>query len=166
MTGGVVPSPSIFASTSLELGDQVFAAVDTPEPLILDTVLESSNVDIDLANGEFIVKVSGIYNFTAFPNLFKTSGGQAEYDIWLSIDEGSGWADVPRSSSRTTLLANTNNTDLVYVFPYKGLRLQVGWKIRFMSRVNDTAIRLATIVEPGIPEIPANFISLVWQGHA
>jgi hypothetical protein len=92
--GGGISFPYIAASDST---DQLATASDTPTVVTWNT-LNSGNGFTLAAPGTATAEVSGIYKIVYGLQLANTDNAAHDAAVWLKINTGSGFADVPNST--------------------------------------------------------------------
>jgi hypothetical protein len=112
--GGGISFPYIAASDST---DQLATASDTPTVVTWNT-LDSGNGFTLAAPGTATAEVSGIYKITYSLQLANTDNAQHDAAVWLKIDTGSGFVDVPDSTTIFTVPARKSAGVFSYVCAY------------------------------------------------
>jgi hypothetical protein len=112
--GGGISFPFISASDST---DQLATASNTPTVVTWNT-LESGNGFTLNAPGSATAEVSGIYKITYSLQLTNTDNAAHDAAVWLKIDAGSGFVDVPRSTTIFTVPARKSAGVFSYVCAY------------------------------------------------
>jgi hypothetical protein len=112
--GGGISFPFISASDST---DQLATASDTPTVVTWNT-LEGGNGFTLAAPGTATAEVSGIYKITYSLQLTNTDNSAHDAAVWLKIDTGSGFVDVPRSTTIFTVPARKSAGVFSYVCAY------------------------------------------------
>jgi len=97
--GAYLQLPFISASDST---DQLATASNTPTVVTWDT-LEGGNGFTLNAPGSATASVSGIYKITYSLQFTNTDNSAHDAAVWLKIDTGSGFIDVPRSTTLFTV---------------------------------------------------------------
>lgn len=97
--GAYLQLPFIAASDST---DQLATASNTPTVVTWDT-LEGGNGFTLNAPGSATANVSGIYKITYSLQFTNTDNAAHDAAVWLKIDTGSGFIDVPRSTTLFTV---------------------------------------------------------------
>jgi hypothetical protein len=114
-TGGSTLSlPFIAASDST---DQLATASDTPTVVTWNT-LDGGNGFTLNAPGSATALVSGVYKITYSLQLTNTDNAAHDAAVWLKIDAGSGFVDVPRSTTVFTVPARKSAGVFSYVCAY------------------------------------------------
>jgi hypothetical protein len=114
-TGGASLSlPFIAASDS---ADQLATASNTPTVVTWNT-LDGGNGFTLNAPGSATALVSGIYKITYSLQLTNTDNVAHDAAVWLKIDAGSGFVDVPRSTTIFTVPARKSAGVFSYVCAY------------------------------------------------
>jgi hypothetical protein len=114
-TGGSTLSlPFISASDST---DQLATASNTPTVVTWNT-LEGGNGFTLNAPGSATALVSGVYKITYSLQLTNTDNAAHDAAVWLKIDAGSGFVDVPRSTTVFTVPARKSAGVFSYVCAY------------------------------------------------
>ncbi len=112
--GGLLGFPYISASDST---DQLATASNTPTIVKWNT-LESGNGFTLNAPGSATAQESGIYKITYSLQLTNTDNAAHDAAVWLKIDTGSGFVDVPRSTTIFTVPARKSAGVFSYVCAY------------------------------------------------
>jgi hypothetical protein len=114
-TGGSSLSlPFVAASDNT---DQLATASDTPTVVTWST-LEGGNGFTLNSPGSATALVSGIYKITYSLQLTNTDNAAHDAAVWLKIDAGSGFVDVPRSTTIFTVPARKSAGVFSYVCAY------------------------------------------------
>jgi hypothetical protein len=114
-TGGSSLSlPFIAASDST---DQLATASDTPTVIAWDTLEGGSGFTLN-APGSATALVSGVYKITYSLQFTNTDNAAHDAAVWLKIDAGSGFVDVPRSTTVFTVPARKSAGVFSYVCAY------------------------------------------------
>jgi hypothetical protein len=112
--GGGISFPYISASDST---DQLATASNTPTVVTWNT-LEGGNGFTLAAPGSATAEVSGIYKITYSLQFTNTDNAAHDAAVWLKIDTGSGFVDVPRSTTIFTVPARKSAGIFSYVCAY------------------------------------------------
>lgn len=146
--------------TCIDVTTQTFAATDTPQPVLIDTQVDSNGITI-LPNGEFQFQQAGVYKLILFPILTKTINQTISHFLWLQEDIGAGFVDVADSNSETVLYQQETNDIKTLTFAAT-VRFKAGTKIRFMNSVSNTNLTLVTKNPPAGngPRIPSVIMSI------
>jgi hypothetical protein len=112
--GGLIGFPYISASDST---DQLATASNTPTIVKWNT-LESGNGFTLNAPGSATAIVSGIYKITYSLQLTNTDNSAHDAAVWLKIDTGAGFVDVPRSTTIFTVPARKSAGVFSYICAY------------------------------------------------
>jgi hypothetical protein len=112
--GGGISFPFISASDST---DQLATASNTPTVVTWNT-LEGGNGFTLNAPGSATAEVSGIYKITYSLQFTNTDNAAHDAAVWLKIDAGSGFVDVPRSTTVFTVPARKSAGVFSYVCAY------------------------------------------------
>jgi len=148
--------------TCIDITTQTFALADTPQPIIVDTELDSNGI-ITLPNGVFKILSNGVYKLIMFPILTKSTGITISHFLWLQIDigDGNGFVDVPDTNSETVLLATETN-DIKTITFAATLKFKAGTLLRFMNSVTNDNLTLVTKNPPAGngPRIPSVIMSI------
>jgi hypothetical protein len=112
--GGLLGFPFISASDST---DQLATASNTPTAVKWNT-LEGGNAFTLNAPGAATALVSGIYKITYSLQLTNTDNSAHDAAVWLKINTGSGFVDVPRSTTIFTVPARKSAGVFSYVCAY------------------------------------------------
>jgi hypothetical protein len=112
--GGGISFPHIAASDNT---DQLATASNTPTVVTWNT-LDSSNGFTLTAPGTATAEVSGIYKITYSLQLTNTDNAAHDAAVWLKIDTGSGYVDVPNSTTIFTVPARKSAGVFSYVCAY------------------------------------------------
>jgi hypothetical protein len=112
--GGLIGFPYISASDST---DQLATASNTPTVVTWNT-LESGNGFTLNAPGSATALVSGIYKITYSLQLTNTDNAAHDAAVWLKVDTGAGFVDVPRSTTLFTVPARKSAGVFSYVCAY------------------------------------------------
>jgi hypothetical protein len=114
-TGGSSLSlPFIAASDST---DQLATASDTPTVIAWDTLEGGSGFTLN-APGSATALVSGVYKITYSLQFTNTDNAAHDAAVWLKIDTGSGFVDVPRSTTVFSIPARKSAGVFSYVCAY------------------------------------------------
>jgi hypothetical protein len=114
-TGGSTLSlPFVAASDST---DQLATASDTPTVVAWNT-LEGGNGFTLNAPGSATALVSGVYKITYSLQFTNTDNAAHDAAVWLKIDTGSGFVDVPRSTTVFSIPARKSAGVFSYVCAY------------------------------------------------
>ena len=114
-TGGSTLSlPFIAASDST---DQLATAANTPTVVTWNT-LEGGNGFTLNSPGSATALVSGVYKITYSLQFTNTDNAAHDAAVWLKIDAGSGFVDVPRSTTVFTVPARKSAGVFSYVCAY------------------------------------------------
>jgi hypothetical protein len=114
-TGGSSLSlPFVAASDST---DQLATATNTATVVTWNT-LEGGNGFTLNAPGSATALVSGVYKITYSLQFANTDNAQHDAAVWLKIDAGSGFVDVPRSTTIFTVPARKSAGVFSYVCAY------------------------------------------------
>jgi len=178
ITGGVPGADKVLTSDASGLGTwqtptggggtAIFAQLSSnvdQEPTVTDPVVITFEVQDNIQGlthsttvnpAEITIDTAGTYFVMAQPQVGKDSGGAAQtLNVFMQLDTGSGFADVPNSNIKITVSDNTA-TDVMIVGI--SIPLAVGDKIAFMQRITNVAVGLGikfTAAEVGPPTIPA-----------
>jgi hypothetical protein len=134
-TGGSSLSlPFISASDST---DQLATASNTPTVVTWNT-LEGGNGFTLNAPGSATALVSGVYKITYSLQLTNTDNAAHDAAVWLKIDAGSGFVDVPRSTTIFTVPARKSAGVFSYVCAYSEVvfSLEAGNKMELYWATN------------------------------
>jgi hypothetical protein len=112
--GGLLGFPFISASDST---DQLATASNTPTVVTWNT-LEGGNGFTLSAPGSATALVSGIYKITYSLQLTNTDNSAHDAAVWLKINTGAGFVDVPRSTTIFTVPARKSAGVFSYVCAY------------------------------------------------
>lgn len=112
--GGLIGFPYISASDST---DQLATASDTATAIKWNT-LEGGNGFTLNAPGSATALVSGIYKITYSLQLTNTDNSAHDAAVWLKIDTGAGFVDVPRSTTIFTVPARKSAGVFSYICAY------------------------------------------------
>jgi hypothetical protein len=112
--GGLLGFPYISASDST---DQLATASNTPTVITWNT-LEGGNGFTLNAPGSATALVSGIYKITYSLQFTNTDNSAHDAAVWLKINTGSGFVDVPRSTTIFTVPARKSAGVFSYVCAY------------------------------------------------
>jgi len=112
--GGGLSFPHIAASDNT---DQLATASDTPTVVTWNT-LDSGSGFILAAPGTATAEVSGIYKITYSLQLTNTDNVAHDAAVWLKINTGSGFVDVPNSTTIFTVPARKSAGVFSYVCGY------------------------------------------------
>jgi hypothetical protein len=112
--GGLIGFPYISASDST---DQLATASNTATVIKWNT-LEGGNGFTLNAPGSATALVSGIYKITYSLQLTNTDNSAHDAAVWLKIDTGAGFVDVPRSTTIFTVPARKSAGVFSYVCAY------------------------------------------------
>jgi hypothetical protein len=112
--GGLLGFPYISASDST---DQLATASNTPTVVTWNT-LEGGNGFTLNAPGSATALVSGIYKITYSLQFTNTDNSAHDAAVWLKINTGSGFVDVPRSTTVFSVPARKSAGVFSYVCAY------------------------------------------------
>jgi hypothetical protein len=134
-TGGSSLSlPFISASDST---DQLATASNTPTVVTWNTLEGGNGFNLN-APGSATALVSGVYKITYSLQLANTDNAQHDAAVWLKIDAGSGFVDVPRSTTIFTVPARKSAGVFSYVCAYSEVvfSLEAGNKMELYWATN------------------------------
>jgi hypothetical protein len=134
-TGGSSLSlPFIAASDST---DQLATASNTPTVVTWNT-LEGGNGFTLNAPGSATALVSGVYKITYSLQFTNTDNAAHDAAVWLKIDAGSGFVDVPRSTTIFTVPARKSAGVFSYICAYSEVvfTLEAGDKMELYWATN------------------------------
>jgi hypothetical protein len=121
-TGGSSLSlPHIAASDN---ADQLATATNTPTEIKWDTLESGLGWTLN-APGTATANVSGVYTIRYSLQLANTDNAQHDAAVWLKIDTGSGFVDVPRSTTVFTVPARKSAGVFSYVCAYSEATFEV-----------------------------------------
>jgi hypothetical protein len=121
-TGGSSLSlPHIAASDN---ADQLATATNTPTEVKWDTLESGLGWTLN-APGTATANVSGVYTIQYSLQLANTDNAQHDAAVWLKIDTGSGFVDVPRSTTVFTVPARKSAGVFSYVCAYSEATFEV-----------------------------------------
>jgi hypothetical protein len=121
-TGGASLSlPHIAASDST---DQLATAANTPTLVKWNTLDSSLGWTLN-APGTATANVSGVYTIRYSLQLANTDNAQHDAAVWLRVDTGSGFVDVPNSTTVFTVQARKSAGVFSYVCAYSEATFQV-----------------------------------------
>jgi len=121
-TGGSSLSlPHISASDN---ADQLATASNTPTEVKWDTLESGLGWTLN-APGTATANVSGVYTIRYSLQLANTDNAQHDAAVWLKINTGSGFADVPRSSTIFSIPARKSAGVFSYVCAYSEATFEV-----------------------------------------
>jgi hypothetical protein len=112
--GGLLGFPFISASDST---DQLATASDTPTVVTWNT-LEGGNGFTLNAPGSATALVSGVYKITYSLQFVNTDNAAHDAAVWLKINTGSGFVDVPRSTTVFSIPARKSAGVFSFVCAY------------------------------------------------
>ena len=112
--GGGISFPYIAASDTT---DQLATASNTPTIVTWNT-LDSGNGFTLAAPGTATAEVSGVYKITYSLQLANTDNAQHDAAVWLKVNTGSGFVDVPNSTTIFTVPARKSAGVFSYVCAY------------------------------------------------
>ena len=112
--GGGISFPYIAASDST---DQLATASNTPTVVTWNT-LDSGNGFTLAAPGTATAEVSGIYKITYSLQFTNTDNSAHDAAVWLKINTGSGFVDVPNSTTIFTVPARKSAGVFSYLCAY------------------------------------------------
>jgi hypothetical protein len=112
--GHYINTPFISASDST---DQLATASNTPTVITWNT-LEGGNGFTLNAPGSATALVSGVYKITYSLQFTNTDNSAHDAAVWLKINTGSGFVDVPRSTTIFTVPARKSAGVFSYVCAY------------------------------------------------
>lgn len=122
-------------------------------------VTHSTTVD----PGEITIDVAGTYYVSPQPHVGKTSGVTADFDMFLQVDRGAGFADEVNSNAKFTI-KDPGVTDIAATS--FTVELNVGDKIRMMQRVSSSSVGLglksnaAEVGPPTVPRTPSVILTM------
>lgn len=158
---------SIFGGFSHSI-DQTFTA-NVSAPIQFNKNEQFSGIEHSetVNNDEFTFTSGGVYQSTAEPQYTRTTGGGTDVlNMFLAIDTGSGFVNVPGTNVKFTV----NTAGATTVSPLTStFRVSAGDKIRFMIQVEDANLILdafpASGVAPNdIPLTPSIIMNIVRIG--
>ena len=138
--------------------DQTFGATGTPQSITLNTNDEISGITHSTTvNPENVTIVTGgVYTIIAQPQVAAGAGAAGYFHMWLQVDTGGGFADVPNSNIELILASNDQD-----VIPFiTVIDLNKDDIIRLRGSVGDTGIKLDAQTPAGEPAIPAIIYSM------
>jgi hypothetical protein len=112
--GGGISFPHIAASDNT---DQLATASNTATNVKFNTLTSGNGFTLN-APGSATAEVSGIYKITYSLQLANTDNAQHDAAVWLKIDTGSGYVDVPDSTTIFTVPARKSAGVFSYVCAY------------------------------------------------
>jgi hypothetical protein len=112
--GGGISFPHIAASDNT---DQLATASDTPTGVKFNTLTSGNGFTLN-APGSATAEVSGVYKIAYSLQLTNTDNVAHDTAIWLKIDTGSGFVDVPDSTTIFTVPARKSAGVFSYVCAY------------------------------------------------
>jgi len=112
--GGGISFPHIAASDNT---DQLATASNTPTVVTWNT-LDSGNGFTLAAPGTATAEVSGIYKITYSLQFTNTDNSAHDAAVWLKVNTGSGFVDVPNSTTIFTVPARKSAGVFSYVCGY------------------------------------------------
>ena len=112
--GGGLSFPHIAASDNT---DQLATASNTPTEVKFNTLTSGNGFTLN-APGSATAEVSGIYKITYSLQLTNTDNAAHDAAVWLKIDTGSGFVDVPDSTTIFTVPARKSAGVFSYVCAY------------------------------------------------
>ena len=112
--GGGLSFPHIAASDNT---DQLATASNTATNIKFNTLTSGNGFTLN-APGSATAEVSGIYKITYSLQLANTDNAQHDAAVWLKIDTGSGYVDVPDSTTIFTVPARKSAGVFSYVCAY------------------------------------------------
>jgi hypothetical protein len=119
--GASLSLPHIAASDN---ADQLATATNTPTEVKWDTLESGLGWTLN-APGTATASVAGIYTIRYSLQLANTDNAQHDAAVWLKINTGSGFADVPRSTTIFTVPARKSAGVFSYVCAYSEATFQV-----------------------------------------
>lgn len=151
--------------SAIDSTNQTFGLANTAQVIDFDTLLENQNIT-NLGSGEFEIKDTGSYLISCTSQVTKTQAAKMMYCIWLQRDVGSGFVDVPFSTTQDELtgigLAAGESKAEVYVFE---LELNHGDKIRLQHSTDNTDLHLMAALSGVGPFIPSAKIQITKEGR-
>ena len=112
--GGGISFPHIAASDNT---DQLATASNTPTEVKFNTLTSGNGFTLN-APGSATAEVSGIYKITYSLQFTNTDNAAHDAAVWLKIDTGSGFVDVPDSTTIFTVPARKSAGVFSYVCAY------------------------------------------------
>jgi hypothetical protein len=119
--GASLSLPHIAASDN---ADQLATASNTPTEVKWDTLESGLGWTLN-APGTATASVAGVYTIRYSLQLANTDNAQHDAAVWLKINTGSGFADVPRSTTIFTVPARKSAGVFSYVCAYSEATFQV-----------------------------------------
>lgn len=161
---GLVINGNVTANTIID--DSIYAmlssSVDQNPADTNPTVIEYNTQDAiagvthstSVNPGEITIDVAGTYFVSPQPHVGKTSGVTADFDMFLQVDRGSGFADEVNSNAKLTI----KDPGVLDVGTMSfAVELTAGDKIRMMQRVSSSSVGLglkSAAAEVGPPTVP------------
>jgi len=154
---------SVYLS-AIDSENQSFALADTAQIIDFDTLLENEKIN-SLGNGEFQVIDTGSYLILCTVQIVKTANGEMTYCLWLQKDIGSGFVDIPNSSTQSvaTGVGTSANVSRTVTFQME-VKLDRNNKIRFQNIVDNTNLELMAFSPLVGTDIPSAKISITKTG--
>ena len=151
VTGEII-NDAIYIRAS-DLVDQEYSIANSPQIINLTTVDESNGISTATEKGtNIIISVNGVYSIIAQPQV--TAGaGAGVFHMWLQrkTELNKAFVDVPNSNIELSLASLEED-----VIPLIAtLKLNVNDKVRLVSSVSDTRIKLDAQTPSGEPAIPS-----------
>lgn len=152
--------PTIYIQAS-DLNDQSYETANVHQIINITNIDESNGISLATGNGTNVtVSVAGVYNIVAQPQVAAEAGGAGVFHMWLQKDTGSGFANV--ANSNVELMLASLDEDVILLSTT--LRLNANDKIRLVSSVSDTKIKLDDIITAGEPTIPSIIFTMYRLG--
>jgi len=152
--------------SAVDSANQTFSLADTAQVIDFDTLLENLNIT-NLGSGEFQIKDTGAYLIVASIQITKTINGNIIYCIWVQIDTGTGFNDIPFSTTQNLLtgtgLAAGSSKSVISTWE---LKLNTGDKIRLQNSTDDIDLKLMADNSPPVgPNVPSAKITITKTGR-
>jgi len=158
---------SIFGGFSHSLDQSFTANVSAPIQFNKNEQFSGIEHSETVNNDEFTFTSGGVYQSTAEPQYTRTTGGGTDVlNMFLAIDTGSGFVNVPGTNVKFTV----NTAGATTVSPLTStFRVNSGDKIRFMIQVEDANLILDAFPASGtapndIPLTPSIIMNIVRIG--
>jgi len=138
----------------VDTGNQVAAAVNTPQAVTFNTTQISRGVAIGSPTSRIVVTKQGVYDFQFSLQVDKSTGGKASIWIWPRING----VDIAASASQVTIKDNDSETVPAWNFL---LPLSPGDYFELMWEVDDTSVLLAAFPATGTrPLVPSAILTV------
>ena len=138
----------------LDTTTQTAAAINTATAITFNTTSYTNGVYVGSPTSRIVVDESAIYNFQFSIQLDKSTGGTANFWIWLAVNG----ADVPNSASQIQIQGN--NAEIFSAANFLQ-QMKAGDYAEFKFSVSDTAVQLAAFATSApVPAIPSIILTV------